>query len=66
MNTNQETPLTREQWLERCAARFRSVAAMKPELARSFAETQLESLKDDLTENPEDAADDEMSYWTAD
>jgi hypothetical protein len=31
-----------------------------------YAQAQLESLKGDLTENPEDAAEDEMSYWTPD
>jgi hypothetical protein len=55
---------TREQWLERCAARFRSVCpSMSVEDAKGLAESQLENLNDDLTENPEDAADDEMSYW---
>ena len=58
--------LTREQWLARCAARFREVAAVETPGDMELAEAQLENLKDDLTENPEDAADDEMSYWSAD
>lgn len=62
----QQTPITREQWLERCAARFISVAAVGKQDAHDLAESQLENLKDDLTENPEQAADDELSYWTAD
>lgn len=58
-------PPTREQWLERCAAVFRTKAAIEPVQAMQFAETQLEVLDGDLTENPEDAAESEMSYWTA-
>lgn len=54
-----------EQWLERCAARFQAVASVAPGLAMNMAKSQLENLKDDLTENPEEAADDEMSYWTS-
>jgi hypothetical protein len=65
IEAGQPTP-TREQWLARCAARFASVAAIEEPGATELAEIQLENLKGDLTENPEEAADDEMSYWTAD
>lgn len=50
--------LNREQWLGRCAARFRVVARLDAGLAMQMAEAQLENLKGDLAENPEQAADD--------
>jgi hypothetical protein len=50
----------------RCAARFCDVAGLYEHLAISLAESQLENLSGDLSENPEQAADDEMSYWTDD
>lgn len=57
--------LTREQWLGRCIDRFQRKAGLSPKIARQCAEAQLEADKDDPTERtPEDAADDEMSYWT--
>lgn len=63
---NTEPLLTREQWLERCAARLRDRGGMVPDVAMLTADAQLENLNEDLTENPEQAADDEMSYWTED
>lgn len=60
------TALSREQWLARCAAHFQKVAALAEPSAMDLAESQLETLKGDLSENPEQAADDEMSYWTKD
>ncbi len=58
--------LTREEWLTRCAARLEDRAAVHPTTARDIAESQLENLDDDLTENPEDAADEEISNWPHD
>jgi hypothetical protein len=58
--------LSRDEWLSRCAAHFVKRAAFDAALAMEYAQAQLESLKGDLTENPEDAAEDEMSYWTPD
>lgn len=58
---------TREQWLERCAAHFiRACVSMPHEEAMGLAESQLENLGGDLTESPENAAEDEMSYWGQD
>lgn len=64
--TETKQELTREQWLARCAAHFQKVAALDESLAIDMAKAQLETLKGDLSENPEQAADDEMSYWTPD
>lgn len=61
--SDENTGLSREQWLARCATRFRLAAAVPPDEAMSLAESQLEILDDDLTESPEQAADDELSYW---
>lgn len=56
----------RALWLDRCAARFCQEAGLPRDMAMEMAESQLENLKGDITESPEQAADDEMSYWTAD
>lgn len=61
-----EGTITREVWLQRCVARLMERAGLGRDDAMLLAESQLENLKDDLSENPEDAADDELSYWTAD
>lgn len=55
--------ISREQWLERCATVLREKGGLDPLVALNVAESQLENCDGDLTENPEDAADDEMSYW---
>lgn len=57
---------TRDEWLERCAAVLRVRGGMTPDDALKTAEAQFENIGSDLTENPEDAAEDEMSYWTED
>lgn len=58
--------MTKELWLERCANKLVAVANVETALALDIAESQLENLKGDLTEDPEEAADDELSYWTPD
>lgn len=60
------TPAEEERWLERCAARLHAVGGLDPAVAFSTAESQLENLNGDLSESPEEAADDEMSYWGED
>mgnify|MGYP001612202415 CR=1 FL=1 len=57
---------TREQWLERCAAVLRTKGCLDGPTALDVARSQLENCNDDLTESPEEAAEDEMSNWTAD
>ncbi len=61
-----EITITREEWLNRCAARLVLRAELTPAVARDIAEAQLENIKDDLTENPEDMADEELSCWGPD
>lgn len=56
--------LSREEWLKRCAARLREIGALDEPLADEMAKTVLEDSGYSLTDSPEHAADDEMSYWT--
>lgn len=58
-----DEPISREDWLNRCAARLIERAALTREVALDIAEAQLENIKEDLTENPEDMADEELSCW---
>lgn len=60
------SPSSTKQWLERCAARLREIGLSDRGMAFDVASSLLENLNGDLAENPEEAADDEMSYWTAD
>lgn len=59
-------PITYDEWIERCAKVLRERGGLEPAVAQQIADSQLENLGGDLTENPEQAAEDEMSYWTAD
>jgi len=63
---NPQPALSREHWIKRCAARLEDRAAVHPTTAIDIAESQLENLNNDLTENPEDAADEEISNWPND
>lgn len=56
--------MEKDEWLKRCAARFVERAAMTADEAMEFAEIELDALDGDLTEDPVDAADEEMSCWT--
>lgn len=51
------------EWLSRCAAQYMKRIGMSEEDARDAAKAALENLDNDLTENPEDAADEDLSYW---
>lgn len=62
--TNTSPVLTRGQWLKRCAAVFIQEGLVGPDFATEMAEICLnDTFEGDLTENPEDAAREEMSYW---
>lgn len=56
--------MTQEEWIARCAARLNSRSGMPVDEAKDVAESCLENLDYDLSESPEDAADEEMSCWT--
>lgn len=59
--------MTREEWLDRCAARYRDLGFMTWNLSRDLADLALQEDHDgDFFEDPEGAADEDMSYWTDD
>lgn len=55
--------MDKEEWLMKCAARFETLGGLHIKQARDFAEAALENLDGDLTENPEEAADEDMTRW---
>lgn len=55
--------MNKQEWLDRCAAQFLKRVSINAEDAMAFAEACLEFVQNDLTEPPEDAADEEMSNW---
>lgn len=58
--------MDKAKWKERCKKRFMSVVGVDEKFALELAETPAQEAEDnnELNEiSPEDAADDEMSYW---
>lgn len=55
--------ITKTEWLSRSAARFQQRCGMEATEAMKVAEASLENLDSDLTENPEDAADEDLTRW---
>ena len=59
--------MTKELWLKRCSERLRAkIPDMEIDESKGIAEACFENLDNDLSEHPEDAADEEMSYWDND
>lgn len=64
--------MTRDQWLRRCAQRFIDRGGLDTGEAAACAEECARTQLDENGRNPagwdkpEDAADEEMSYWTDD
>ena len=61
--------MTRDQWLRRCAQRLIEKAGMEPGEAAAMANhcaREQYGLAPARWDKPEDAADEEMSYWTDD
>jgi len=57
--------MTKELWLKRCSARLRAkIPDMDISESDGIAEACFENLDNDLTEHPEDAADEELSCWS--
>ena len=69
MNTNTNTPLTREQWIRACADRYLAESDLDQESALHFAtacaDLQARPNGEDVSgwDSPSDAADEDMSYW---
>lgn len=55
--------INQEEWIQRCAARFEVRASMGKDEAIRCAEACLENLGGDLTESPEEAADEDLTCW---
>jgi hypothetical protein len=55
--------LTEEEWLTRFAARLMQRAEVAKETADQCAVASLPGYRDDFSEEPEEAADEELSYW---
>lgn len=56
--------MKREEWIARCAARYAERGGLGAVQAKEFAEISLEGIDGDLTENPEDTADEDMTCWS--
>jgi hypothetical protein len=55
----------REEWLARYKRRFVEIAGVTPAQAEMFAEEPFEQISEFFEDDPEGAADEEMSYWEA-
>lgn len=59
--------MDREEWLERCAARYESRGGLTSSEALEAATVALEADEDgDFTDDPEAAADADMACWDDD
>lgn len=55
------------EWMTRCAAQYETKGGLHPEEAREAAIAAFEEDKDGVfADDPEGAADEDMSYWTDD
>lgn len=55
--------MEKQEWLDECAAHYVQRAKMLPEDAKHYAIITLEGVGGDLTESPQDAADEEINNW---
>ena len=55
--------MSKEKWLEKCAKHFEQHAVLINVAAIEIAESCFEQFYADYPEDPEGAADEEMSYW---
>jgi hypothetical protein len=59
--------VTKDAWFERYKARFIECAELTAEQAEAFATAEtFELLSEGFEDDPEGAADEEMSYWEHD
>ena len=55
--------MTKAEWIARCAARYKQRSGMAADEAQNAAESSFENLGNDLSESPEDAADEDLTRW---
>jgi hypothetical protein len=62
--------MTPNEWKERCAARYQEKAGLTDDQAKEFAEACFEAQEGPFSTaadyNPENCADEDMSYWASD
>lgn len=64
---NAPTPLTQDEWLRRYKQRFIDRADLTETQAQACSEAEsFETLSEFFEDDPEGAADEEMSYWDGD
>lgn len=62
----EEMKMDQLQWIGRCAQQFQKRAKLTPQQAMYFAGIAANEMLDDFPDDPEGAADEEMSSWTDD
>lgn len=63
--------MTKEEWLQRCAAQYVKVGAIESiedamPIAEGCYDAMSQFVDDDYADDPEGAADEDMSYWDDD
>ena len=58
--------MDKEEWIKRCEAQFDKMTGNEKAHWRDAAEMCYDNMHDDFPDDPEDAADEEMSYWDDD
>jgi len=58
--------MEKEEWLKRCEAQFDKRVQDDKANWKDAAEACYDSMHDDFQDDPEGAADEEMSYWDDD
>jgi len=58
--------IDKEAWISRCAAQFRKMAGVSLSDAGEMASIAFDESHSDFEDDPEGAADSEMSYWDND
>jgi hypothetical protein len=57
--------VTQQEWLERYKRQFVAIAGVTPAQAEVFADEPFEQISEFFEDDPEGAADEEMSCWEA-
>lgn len=55
--------MEKQEWIAKCADRYGEKAKCDRPFAESMAEACFENIDGDLTEDPADTADEDMSCW---
>jgi hypothetical protein len=58
-----DVSLPKDEWIDRCVARYMSKSSIDLDSAKVFAEACWDMREGWFENAPEDAADSDMSYW---